>query len=62
MVKERDVYYCLVCVLVVRGGNEDVFYFFFEYLKLIISIKDKINMYDVVFFLVNGKIIYFVEE
>lgn len=62
LVKERDVDCCLVCVLVVRGGNEDVFYFFFEYLKLIISNKDKINMCYVVFFLVNSKIIYFLEE
>lgn len=62
LVKERDVYHCPACVLAARGGNEDAFYLLFEHSKSIISIKDKINMYDAAPFSVNGKIIHFVEE
>lgn len=62
MIKERDEYGCLVCVLVVRGGNLKVFKLFYEIFNLFFINEDKKNMYDVVKLLNNEEIIRFIGD
>lgn len=62
LIKERDEYGCLVCVLVVRGGNLKVFKLFYEIFNLFFINEDKKNMYDVVKLLNNEEIIRFIGD
>lgn len=62
LIKERDEYGCLVCVLVVRGGNLKVFKLFYELFNLFFINEDKKNMYDVVKLLNNEEIIRFIGD
>lgn len=62
LIKERDEYGCLVCVLVVRGGNLKVFKLFYEIFNLFFINEDKKNMYDVVKLLNNEEIIRFIRD
>lgn len=62
LIKERDEYGCLVCVLVIRGGNLKVFKLFYEIFNLFFINEDKKNMYDVVKLLNNEEIIRFIGD
>lgn len=62
LIKERDEYGFLVCVLVVRGGNLKVFKLFYEIFNLFFINEDKKNMYDVVKLLNNEEIIRFIGD
>lgn len=62
MVKERDVYGNLVCVLVVRGGNLNVYKLFFEILNLFFNEEDWNNLFDVVNLLKNDLVINFLGD